>query len=127
VAGWPVVVEQPPVTPDGTPFPTAYWLSCPGLVHAVGVLEGEGGVKALEERLANDPELAVGFDEAMERHRQLRPQFGLGIGGVRSERGVKCLHAHVAFALAAPPYAIGEVLLAEAGGLPTRCCMEQPQ
>ena len=125
VAGWPVVVEQPPVTPDGTPFPTAYWLSCPGLVHAVGVLEGEGGVKALEARLALDPELAAGFDEAMERHRTLRPEFGLGIGGVHSERGVKCLHAHVAFALAAPPYPIGEALLAEVGGLPTRCCMEQ--
>ena len=66
-AGWPVVVEQPPVTPDGTPFPTAYWLSCPGLVHAVGVLEGEGGVKALEARLEQDPELAAGFDEAMDR------------------------------------------------------------
>ena len=88
-------------------------------------MEGEGGVKALEARLALDPELAAGFDEAMERHRQLRPEFGLGIGGVHSERGVKCLHAHVAFALAAPPYPIGEALLAEAGGLPTRCCMEQ--
>jgi hypothetical protein len=30
----------------------------------------------------------------------------------------------VAFALAAPPYAIGEALLVEAGGVPTTCCMD---
>jgi hypothetical protein len=81
-------------------------------------------VRALEERLAEDPALAAAFDEARERHRLLRPEYGLGIGGVRAPRAVKCLHAHVAFALAAPPYAIGEALLVEAGGVPTTCCMD---
>jgi len=123
-AGWPVVVEQPSVTPDGTPFPTVYWLSCPGLIAAVSVLESAGGVKALEARLKDDVELAAVFDLAMDRHRYLRPEYQLGIGGVRASRGVKCLHAHVAFALAAPPYAIGDQLLAAAGGLPATCCME---
>ena len=47
-----VVVEQPPATPDGQPFPTAYWLCCPGLIRAVSVLEGEGGVRALEDEIA---------------------------------------------------------------------------
>lgn len=123
-AGRPVVVEQPPTTPAGEPFPTAYWLCCPGLIHGVSVLESAGGVRALEERIAADEELAEDFDEAMERHRALRPEYRLGIGGVRNGRAVKCLHAHVAFALAAPPYAIGEELLAAAGGIPTTCCME---
>lgn len=123
-AGRPVVVEQPPRTPDGTPFPTAFWLCCPGLIRAVSTLEAAGGVRALEERIAADPDLAAVFDEAMARHRALRPAFDLGIGGVRSPRAVKCLHAHVAFALGAPPYPIGEELLAEAGGIPTPCCME---
>ena len=123
-AGRPVVVEQPATTPDGEPFPTAYWLCCPGLIRSVSDLESAGGVRALEERIAEDEEMAAVFDEARERHRALRPEYALGIGGVRSERAVKCLHAHVAFALAAPPYAIGATLLAEAGGIPTTCCME---
>ena len=124
-AGRPVVVEQPPTTPDGEPFPTAYWLCCPGLIHEVSVLESAGGVRALEERMAEDDELAAVFDAAMERHRALRPEYRLGIGGVRNERAVKCLHAHVAFALANPPYAIGAAVLADAGGIPTTCCMER--
>ena len=75
--------------------------------------------------MAEDDELAAVFDEATERHRVLRPEYRLGIGGVRSERAVKCLHAHVAFALANPPYPIGEAVLADAGGIPTTCCMER--
>ena len=123
-AGRPVVVEQPATTPDGEPFPTAFWLCCPGLIHAVSVLESVGGVRLLEERIATEADVAADFDAARERHRALRPEYGLGIGGVRSARAVKCLHAHVAFALACPPYAIGEALLVEAGGIPTTCCME---
>ena len=124
-AGWPVVVEQPERGPDGEPFPTAFWLSCPGLVKAVSRLEGAGGVRALEERLADDPALAAAFDGAMERHRALRPEQGLGIGGVRAPRAVKCLHAHVAFALAAPPHPAGDDVLRAAGGVPALCCMEE--
>ena len=60
-AGWPVVVEQPERGPDGEPFPTAFWLSCPGLVKAVSRIEGAGGVRALEERLADDLALAAAF------------------------------------------------------------------
>ena len=122
-AGRPVVVEQPPFTPDGEPFPTAFWLCCPGLIRRVSDLESAGGVRALEERIAADEDLATVFDEAMERHRQLRPEYRLGIGGVRSARAVKCLHAHVAFALANPPYPIGDEVLTAAGGIPTTCCM----
>lgn len=122
-AGWPVVVEQPERGPDGEPFPTAFWLSCPGLVKAVSRLEGAGGVRALEDRLEAEPELAAAFDAAMARHRALRPEQGLGIGGVRADRAVKCLHAHVAFALAAPPHPAGEDVLRAAGGIPAACCM----
>ena len=123
-AGRPVVVEQPAATADGEPFPTAFWLCCPGLVRAVSRLEGAGGVRELEERIAGDPALAAQLDDAQERHRRLRPEHGLGIGGVRNARAVKCLHAHVAFALGAPPYPLGEEVLAAAGGIPTTCCME---
>ncbi len=122
-AGRPVVVEQPATTPDGAPFPTAFWLCCPGLIRAVSVLEGEGGVRALEDRIAADPALAAAFAEAQARHRALRPEHALGIGGVRNAQAVKCLHAHVAFALAAPPHPLGEEVLAAAGGIPPTCCM----
>ena len=123
-AGRPVAVEQPATTAAGEPFPTAFWLTCPGLVRAVSRLEGDGGVRALEQRVAADTELAAGLAEAQERHRRLRP--GFGIGGVRNPAAVKCLHAHVAFALGAPPYPLGEAVLAEAGGIPAVCCMERP-
>lgn len=123
-AGRPVVVEQPARTPDGAPFPTVFWLTCPGLVRAVSRLEAAGGVRALEERIANDPEAAADYAQATRRHRSLRPPDGRGIGGVAMDGAVKCLHAHVAFALAAPPYRLGERILDEAGGIPITCCME---
>ncbi len=54
----------------------------------------------------------------------LRPTLGdLGIGGVRDGGQVKCLHAHAAFALGAPPYALGEAILDAAVGVPDPCCM----
>ena len=50
----------------------------------------------------------------------------LGIGGSRSPAHLKCLHAHVAFALARPGYELGERMLAEVvDPWPReRCCSE---
>jgi hypothetical protein len=122
--GWPVAVEQAPRTPAGAPFPTTFWLSCPGLVRAVGRLEADGGVAALERRLEVDREAAADYDAARRRQVALRPGLGdLGVGGVRAPRAVKCLHAHAAFALGSPPYALGEEIIAAAGGVPSPCCM----
>jgi hypothetical protein len=52
----------------------------------------------------------------------------LGIGGSRSPRHLKCLHAHVAYALARPGYELGQRMLAEVvEPWPTEgCCMEGP-
>ena len=36
-----------------------------------------------------------------------------GIGGSRNPAQLKCLHAHVAFALAEPAYRVGRLILAE--------------
>ena len=49
-----------------------------------------------------------------------------GIGGSRNPSQLKCLHAHVAFALAQPGYQVGELVLAEVPEpFPTdRCCAE---
>jgi hypothetical protein len=123
--GRPIVIEQPATTPAGAPFPTTYWLTCPGLVAAIGRLESAGGVAALEQRLADDPDLATAFAAGRRRQIALRPDGApLGIGGTRSERAVKCLHAHAAFALGAGEYEIGDEIVAAAGGIPEPCCME---
>jgi hypothetical protein len=124
-AGRPVAVEQPARTPDGAPFPTVFWLTCPGLVRGIARLEAAGGVRALEARIAEDPALTEVFAAAQRRHAALRPPHGPGIGGVARPQAVKCLHAHAAFALGAPPYSIGDALIAEAGGIPSPCCMEE--
>jgi hypothetical protein len=127
-AGRAAVVEQPSRDPNGSPFPTTYWLTCPGLVARIGLLEAGGGVAALEARLVDDPPLAAGFDRARARQIALRPDLGdLGIGGTRAARTVKCLHAHAAFALGAGDYEIGEEIVAAAGGFPTPCCLEEPR
>jgi hypothetical protein len=113
--GFPAVAEQEPRAEDGTPFPTTYWLTCPWLVAAVSRLEAAGGVRRLGEELAADPELAASLARAHDEQRRLRPELDLGIGGSRAGGGLKCLHAHAAFALARPGYALGERILAEAG------------
>ncbi|MDE3190847.1 MAG: hypothetical protein KGL94_08525, partial [Acidobacteriota bacterium] len=49
----------------------------------------------------------------------------LGVGGAGRTGSLKCLHAHAAFALARPGYALGERILAEVTPLwPDRCCMD---
>ncbi len=126
--GRPLAVEQPGETPAGAPFPTTFWLTCPALVRAVGALESAGGVATLERRLAEEPELAEALDEARRRQIALRPgREPLGIGGTRAARTVKCLHAHAAFALGAPPYPIGAEILLAAGGPPLRCCLHDDE
>ncbi len=49
-----------------------------------------------------------------------------GIGGAARPERLKCLHAHVAWALAQPPYTLGEAILRESGGPwpADRCCLD---
>ena len=71
-------------------------------------------------------ELAASLDRATEEQRVIRWELAggrvgsdagasleLGIGGSSNPRRLKCLHAHVAFALARPGYGLGERILAE--------------
>jgi uncharacterized protein len=134
--GRPAVTEQAPYDADGRPFPTTYYLTCPALVRAVSRLEAAGGVERFGEAAASDPALARSLGVATSEQRSLRhelaagrvgPDAGasleLGIGGARREERLKCLHAHVAWALARPPYELGERMLAELRPLwPERCC-----
>jgi len=134
--GLPAVTEQAPYDDTGEPFPTTYYLTCPHLVAAVARIEAAGGVERWSGRVETDEALARSLDEATRRQRELRVELaggargrdegaslGLGIAGSRNPRQLKCLHAHVAFALANPGYALGDRILDELGPLwPSRCC-----
>jgi uncharacterized protein len=122
--GRPAVTEQAPFGKDGRPFPTAFWLTCPAAVAKVSRLEAAGGVERWSAAARGDPELAASLAKADSEQRALRPELDAGIGGARVDAGsLKCLHAHVAFALARPGYELGERILSEVEPLfPDRCC-----
>ena len=124
--GRPAVTEQAPFDDTGRPFPTTFWLTCPHLVAGVSRLEAAGGVERWMRVAADDPPLARSLARAHEEQRALRPELDAGIGGAAAgASGLKCLHAHVAFALARPGYQLGERILAEVAELwpPDGCCM----
>jgi hypothetical protein len=118
------VTEQAAYDDAGEPFPTTFWLTCPHLVAAVSRLEAAGGVERWTRAAADDEELRASVEQATEEQRRLRPELDLGIGGAREGAGsLKCLHAHVAFALARPGYELGDRVVAELEPLwPEVCC-----
>jgi uncharacterized protein len=106
--GLPDVVETSPRLPDGTPFPTLYYLTCPRASAAVGTLEGSGLMREMTDRLHTDGALAAGYRAAHENYLARRAQLGqvteidgVSAGGMPTR--VKCLHALVAHSLAAGP------------------------
>jgi hypothetical protein len=139
--GAPAVTEQEPYDEHGAPFPTTYYLTCRHLIAAVSRLEAAGGVERWSEAVAASPELARDLAQATERQRHVRhalaggrsgsdggASLDWGIGGSRNPGRLKCLHAHVAFALAQPGYRIGELVLAEVEEpWPTDGCCSAPE
>jgi uncharacterized protein len=113
--GYPAVSEQEAYAGDGTPFPTTFWLTCPWLVAAVSRVEASGGVRRYADEVARDAALAASAARGHDEQRRIRPELDAGIGGSRRSGGIKCLHAHVAFALARPGYELGERMLGEVG------------
>jgi uncharacterized protein len=110
--GLPDVVETAPRLPDGTPFPTLYYLTCPKAASAIGTLEASGLMRELTARLAADPDLARAYAaahrdyldrrEAAAREEEVEPlPSGTQSAGGMPTR-VKCLHALVAHELAVP-------------------------
>jgi hypothetical protein len=136
--GAPAVTEQSPYGADGEPFPTTYYLTCRHLVAAVSRLEAAGGVERWSEATRKDPALAASLAAGDDEQRRLRRELtgeatgndggaslDYGIGGSRRGGSLKCLHAHVAFALARPGYELGERILEEVEpGWPDRCCSQ---
>ena len=128
------MIAQPAYLADGTPFPTTYYLSCPHAVARIDALEADGGVDRYERLVASDPAAMAEYRAGAARQRELRrpaarmadggASLGLGIAGTSREGAVKCLHAHAAFALAEPGYALGRRILDEAAPLypAGECC-----
>jgi uncharacterized protein len=109
--GQPVVIANAPLLRDGTPMPTRYWLVDPELRSRVSRLESAGGVREAEAAIG--PELLADCHAryADERDGLLPtgwsgPKPTGGVGGTR--RGVKCLHAHLAWWLAGGADPVGE-------------------
>ena len=111
--GFPAVTEQEPFDEGGRPFPTTYYLTCPWLVAAISRVEAEGGVARWTSEAAADAALGQSLEAADDEQRRIRPELGGAIAGRRSGGGLKCLHAHSAWALARPRYELGERILAE--------------
>ena len=106
--GNPDVVETASRLPDGTPFPTLYYLTCPKAASLVSTLEASGLMREMTDRLRTDGRLAERYRAAhqaylaqRERHGPVPEIHGVSAGGMPTR--VKCLHVLVAHSLAAGP------------------------
>ncbi|WP_131737192.1 DUF501 domain-containing protein [Actinomadura roseirufa] len=110
--GLPAVIETSPRLPDGTPFPTLFYLTCPKAASAIGTLEGDGLMRRMQARLGTDPGLQAAYTAAHEDYLRRRDAAAREEGveplpaGTQSAGGmperVKCLHALIAHELAVP-------------------------
>ena len=128
-AGGPVVILNAPFLDDGRPMPTRYWLVGRAERESVSRLESTGGVRAAEAAVD-----AAELEAAHARYQELRdaavpvghrgPRPTGGVGGTR--RGVKCLHAHLAWFLAGGPDPVGRWTCDKLGIDPARYCVTRP-
>lgn len=106
--GCPSVVRTEPRLPDGTPFPTSFYATCPRLTGAISTLESSGLMREMTERLQQDDALALAYADAHADYLRRREELdhvpeiaGVSAGGMPTR--VKCLHVLVGHALAAGP------------------------
>jgi len=101
--GEPGVVKTAPKLPDGTPFPTLYYLTHPVLTAAASRLESSGMMREMTQRLRCDPDLAGAYRRAHESYLAERDAIE-PLGTMHSAGGmpdrVKCLHVLIAHSLA---------------------------
>jgi hypothetical protein len=132
--GKPAVVITRPLLPDGTPFPTTYYLTCPQAVAACSSLESQGLMAEMNQRLSRDHDLALAYRRAHERYLADREKIdsvqeiaGISAGGMPDR--VKCLHALVAHSLATGPGVnpLGDEAVQALGAFWVRPCLEDTQ
>ena len=128
VCGRPLVVKTNPRLPNGTPFPTLYYLTQPAATAAISTLEASGIMAEYQELLAEDPETLKLYQAAHQSYLQEREaildveeihDFSAGGMPVR----VKCLHALVGHSLAKGPGVnpIGDLALEALSWSPEIC------
>ncbi len=107
-SGHPNGVKTEPRLPEGTPFPTLYYLTCPRLTGAIGTLEASGLMAEMTARLGEDADLAAAYRAAHESYLAEREAIGhvveidgISAGGMPDR--VKCLHVLVGHSLAKGP------------------------
>lgn len=132
VCGNPTVVATSPRLPDGSPFPTFYYLTHPAATAAMSTLEADHVMRELSEELADD-EVAEAYRRAHEAYLRDRAAFGepeeiAGISAGGMPTRVKCLHALAGHALAAGPGVnpIGDRALQLSSWSPDRCVCAEP-
>jgi hypothetical protein len=121
--GRPDVLRTEPRLPDGTPFPTTYYVTCPRLTGAISTLESSGMMRDMTQRLGSDPGLATAYVAAHEDYLRRRGELGAvdeidGISAGGMPTRVKCLHVLIGHSLAAGPGVnpLGDEALAALGG-----------
>lgn len=134
VCGNPTVVATEPRLPDGTPFPTFYYLTHPGATAAMSALEATQVMREFSELLADDEEIAAQYAAAHAAYLTDRAAYGdvpeidgVSAGGMPTR--VKCLHALAGHALAAGPGVnpIGDLALARGSWSPDVCTCVSPR
>lgn len=120
--GYPVVIKTNPLIKnseeDFEVFPTLYWLTGPKRKEEVAKIESSGYIEQLEKELNADKQLKEEYrkNEAsyLEQQNELlngeeenflkrKGAFGAlnrGIGGIKSDEHIKCLHLHLAHQIA---------------------------
>lgn len=120
--GEPTVIINRPLQPQQAswkPFPTLYWLVDPDLNTRIAEIERKGGVRVIEEAIAQNTAWQIAHREdntsyALARwallsdsEKQMAQELGMdimlktaGIGGVANHDAIKCLHTQYAFHLA---------------------------
>ena len=106
--GEPDVVRTEPRLPDGTPFPTSFYATCPRLTGALSTLESQGVMREMTDRLESDPALRTRYESAHEDYLRRRAELGdvpeiAGVSAGGMPTRVKCLHVLAAHSLAAGP------------------------
>jgi len=110
--GLPDVVQTRPRLPDGTPFPTLFYLTCPRATAAMSRLEAAGLMREMTAELAANAGLRAAYHAAHADYLARRDAAAEDAGleplppGTQSAGGmpdrVKCLHALAAHELAVP-------------------------
>lgn len=112
--GTPLVLRMAPII-DGKPFPTLYWLCSDVLKVEISHIEASGVIKALEQRLQEEPEFLEAYqqshrdyvtarwDAMSDAQREEVTRLGYtkvmterGIGGISNWHQIRCLHTQYA-------------------------------